>query len=108
MEPCEQLRSKLEEAVERSRVEGILLSGGLNTSISALVARPNLSFTVALKGSPAADLVYSDKIAKLLGIQHEKMEFTTEEAFATLPEVIRILKTFDLALPNDLSICFAL
>jgi asparagine synthase (glutamine-hydrolysing) len=35
------------------------------------------------------------------------MEFTTEEALATLPEVIMILKTFDLALPNDLSIYFA-
>jgi len=108
MDPCEQLRSKLKEAVERSRADGILLSGGLDTSILAFVARPSTGFTVALKGSPASDLDYSEKIAKLLGIQHEKMEFTTEEALATLPEVIGILKTFDLALPNDLSIYFAL
>jgi len=108
MDICEQLRSKLREAVERSRADGILLSGGLDTSILAFVARPSVGFTVALKDSPASDLVYSEKIAKLLGIQHKKMEFTTEEALATLPEVIRILKTFDLALPNDLSIYFAL
>jgi asparagine synthase (glutamine-hydrolysing) len=108
MDICEQLRSKLEEAVGRSRAEGILLSGGLDTSILAFVARPSKSFTVALKGSLASDLVYSQKIAKLLGIQHKKIEFTTEEAFATLSEVIKILKTFDLALPNDLSIYFAL
>jgi asparagine synthase (glutamine-hydrolysing) len=94
--------------VERSKVDGILLSGGLDTGILAFVARPSTSFTVALKGSPASDLVYSEKIAKLLGIQHRKMEFTTEEALATLPEVIGILRTFDLALPNDLSIYFAL
>ncbi|MCJ7744017.1 MAG: asparagine synthase C-terminal domain-containing protein, partial [Dehalococcoidales bacterium] len=94
--------------MERSRADGILLSGGLDTSILAFVARPSVGFTVALKGSLASDLVYSEKIAKLLGIQHKKMEFTTEEALATLPEVIRILKTFDLALPNDLSIYFAL
>jgi len=94
--------------VERSRADGILLSGGLDTSILAFVARPSTGFTVALKGSLASDLVYSEKIAKLLGIQHRKMEFTTEEALNTLPEVIRILKTFDLALPNDLSIYFAL
>jgi asparagine synthase (glutamine-hydrolysing) len=108
MDICEQLRSKLKEAVERNRADGILLSGGLDTSILAFVARPSVGFTVALKGSRASDLVYSEKISKFLGMQHEKMEFTTEEALATLPEVIGILKTFDLALPNDLSIYFAL
>jgi asparagine synthase (glutamine-hydrolysing) len=108
MDICEQLRSKLKEAVARSRADGILLSGGLDTSILAFVARPSVGFTVALKDSLASDLVYSEKIAKLLGIKHKKMEFTRKEALATLPEVIRILKTFDLALPNDLSIYFAL
>ena len=105
---CRQLRSKLAEAAERNKADAILLSGGLDTSILAFVARPGMGFTVALKGSQASDLVYSEKIAKLLGIQHKKMEFTTEGALATLPEVMRILKTFDLALPNDLSIYFAL
>jgi asparagine synthase (glutamine-hydrolysing) len=108
MDVCEQLRNKLKEAVERSRADGILLSGGLDTSILAFVARPGTGFTVALKDSPASDLGYSEQISKLLGIQHKKMEFTTEEALATLPEVIGILKTFDLALPNDLAIYFAL
>jgi asparagine synthase (glutamine-hydrolysing) len=108
MDPCEQLRTKLIGAVERNRADGILLSGGLDTGILAFVARPSTGFTVALKDSPASDLGYSEKISKLLGIQHKKMEFTTEEALATLPEVIGILKTFDLALPNDLSIYFAL
>jgi len=108
MDICEQLRSELKKAVERSRADGILLSGGVDTSILAFVARPGIGFTVALKDSPASDLVYSEKIAKLLGIQHKKMEFTVEEALATLPEVIRILKTFDLAMPNELSVYFAL
>ena len=108
MDVCELLRNKLKEAVERSRADGMLLSGGVDTSILAFVARPSVGFTVALKDSPASDLVYSEKIAKLLGIQHKKMEFTMEEAINTLPEVIKILKTFDLALPNDLSIYFAL
>jgi len=108
MDVCEQLRGKLEEAVERGRADGILLSGGLDTSILAFVARPSTGFTVALKDSLASDLSYSEKISELLGIKHMKMEFTAEEALATLPEVIKILKTFDLALPNDLSIYFAL
>ena len=94
--------------MERHRADGILLSGGLDTSILAFVARLGVGFTVALKDSPASDLCYSEKISKLLGMKHNKMEFTTEEALNTLPEVIGILKTFDLALPNDLSIYFAL
>jgi len=108
MDICEQLRSKLREAVERNRTEGMLLSGGIDTSVLAFVARPSRGFTVALKDSPASDLSYSEQISQLLGIQYEKMEFTTEEALNTLPEVIGILKTFDLALPNDLAIYFAL
>jgi asparagine synthase (glutamine-hydrolysing) len=108
MDIYERLRSKLTETVGRNKANGILLSGGLDTSILAFVARPSVGFTVALKDSQASDLVYSEKIAKLLGIEHKKIEFTTEEALAMLPEVIGILKTFDLALPNDLSIYFAL
>jgi asparagine synthase (glutamine-hydrolysing) len=108
MDTCEQLRNKLKEAVERNGADGILLSGGLDTSILAFVGRPSLGFTVALKHSPASDLVYSEEIAELLGIKHKRMEFTTEDALAALPEVIEILKTFDLALPNDLSLYFAL
>jgi len=105
---CEQLRSKLTEAVERNEADGVLLSGGLDTSILAFLARARVGFTVALKDSPASDLVYSEKVANLLGIQHKKMEFTTEKALAVLPQIIGILKTFDLALPNDLSIYFAI
>jgi asparagine synthase (glutamine-hydrolysing) len=108
MDLCEQLRNNLKEAVERNRAESMLLSGGVDTSILAFVARPSTGFTVALKDSPASDLSYAEKVSHLLGIKQKKMEFTTEEALATLPEVIRILKTFDLALPNDLSIYFAL
>ncbi len=104
----EELRSKLQKSAERNKADGILLSGGLDTSILAFIARPRVGFTVALKDSPASDLVYSEKISNLLGIQHKKMEFTKEEALAMLPEVIRILRTFDLALPNDLAIYFAL
>jgi asparagine synthase (glutamine-hydrolysing) len=105
---CEQLRNELKEAVDRNAADGMLLSGGLDTAILAFVARPETGFVAALKDSPASDLFYSEKVARLLGIRLTKMEFTLEEALDTLPEVIGILKTFDLALPNDLSIYFAL
>jgi len=108
MDIYEQLRNELAEAVERNRADAILLSGGLDTSVLALLAKPKIAFTVALKGSRARDIYYSEKVSRLLAIEHKKMEFTFKEALDALPEVIGILKTFDLALPNDLSIYFAL
>ncbi|MBE9514055.1 MAG: hypothetical protein IMY83_03370 [Chloroflexi bacterium] len=105
---CEELRTKLEEAAKRNRADGVLLSGGLDTSILALIARPSVAFTAALRGSHASDLIHSSKMALFLGIEHRIVEFSVEEALTALPDVIRILKTFDLALPNDLSLYFAL
>ena len=108
MDIHQRLRDKLREAVEANKADAILLSGGLDTSILAVLARPTVAFTVGLKDSSASDLIYAQKVAKLLDIEHKKREFTVAEALETLPEVIKILKTFDLALPNDLSLYFAL
>jgi len=108
MDIYQQLRDKLREATERNKANAILLSGGLDTSILAFLATPAMAFTVALKDSRAPDLSYSEKVSRLLGIERKKMEFSVEEALNTLPEVVRILRTFDLALPNDLSIYFGL
>jgi asparagine synthase (glutamine-hydrolysing) len=108
MDIYDRLRDKLMEAINRNKADAILLSGGLDTSILAFMAKPKAAFTVALKDSQAPDLIYSEKVSRLLRIEHKKMEFSVEEALNILPEVIRILKTFDLALPNDLSIYFAL
>ena len=63
---CEQLRSKLREAASREKADAILLSGGLDTSILAFIAKPKLALTAALKDSQAADLIYSEKVSSLL------------------------------------------
>jgi len=108
MDVYKQLRRRLKEAADRNKADGILLSGGIDTSILAFLARPRIAFTVALKDSQAPDLSYSKKVSRLLKMQVKTKEFTGEEAIRAVPEVIRVLKTFDLALPNDLSIYFAL
>lgn len=108
MDIYEELRSRLKGNTERNKADAILLSGGLDTSILAFIVKPKIAFTVALKDSQASDLIYSEKVSKLLEIEHKKLEFSVEEALDALPEVIRILRTFDLALPNDLSIYFGL
>ena len=56
----------LEEAVKRNLADGLLLSGGLDTSILAYLAakwQKPYCITVALKGAPAPDIEYARKIA---------------------------------------------
>ena len=74
---------------------GLLLSGGLDSSIiAALAARPGLpAFTIGLAGSP--DLVAAAEVAAGLGLQHHSVTFTVEEGLAALSEVIYHLETFN-------------
>ena len=91
---CDQLRGKLQEATSREKADAILLSGGLDTSVLAFLARPSIAFTAALKDSRSSDLIYSQKVSSFLGIEHKTIEFTMEEALTALPEVIKILRKF--------------
>lgn len=64
----------MEEAVKEKRAEGILLSGGLDTSIIAFLAKeyvPDLkAFTISLKGYDV-DLSYAKIVATKLGLEHK-------------------------------------
>lgn len=103
-----QLRHQLSAAVQRHTADAILLSGGLDTSILAYIARPPLAFTVSFKDSGAHDVEYAKRVAKLLSLEHRERDFDEPEALETLPRVVSILKSFDPALPNDLTIYFGL
>lgn len=111
----EELRSALESAVHRQLMSdvpyGVLLSGGLDSSIISAVAKryasrrvednneteawwPQLhSFAVGLKGAP--DLVASQKVADYIGTVHHEINFTVEEALDALSDVIYHIETYD-------------
>lgn len=90
---------------------GVLLSGGLDSSIiSALAAKysrkriesddqqeawyPRLhSFAVGLVGSP--DLVAAKKVADHIGSVHHEVHFTVQEGIDALKDVIYHLETYD-------------
>jgi len=108
MDVFRDVRTRLQKAAEANRGEAVLLSGGLDSSIVAFLARPDVAFTASLKGAAAADPGYSEELAGLLGIPLEKVEFSVEDALDALPDVVGILKTFDLALPNDVCVYLAL
>jgi asparagine synthase (glutamine-hydrolysing) len=110
-----QLKDALEHAVERQLMSdvpyGVLLSGGLDSSIIAAIAKkyaprrietdneseawwPQLhSFAVGLKGSP--DLVAARKMADYLKTIHHEIHFTIQEGLDAIRDVIYHLETYD-------------
>lgn len=77
---------------------GVLLSGGLDSSIIAAIAAresatPINTFAIGLEGSP--DLKAAEVMAAHIKSNHRSYTFTVEEALNVLPEVIRHLETYD-------------
>jgi asparagine synthase (glutamine-hydrolysing) len=83
---------------------GVLLSGGLDSSLVAAICSRHISrrstsfpklhsFTVGLAGSP--DLIAAKKVADQLGTIHHPYTYTLEEGADAIPDVIRCLETYD-------------
>ena len=111
-----ELRKALEDAVERQLMSdvpyGVLLSGGLDSSITSAIAKkfssrrvesgntedawwPRLhSFAVGLKGSP--DLAAAQKVADHIGTVHHEITFTIQEGLDAIKDVIYHLETYDI------------
>lgn len=97
-EVCAQIRLLTDKAVKRNLTDGILLSGGLDTSILTLIAskyRRIAAFTVAFKNAPAPDIEYAKLIASKFVMDHKVHVFDEEEMFPAIRNVIEILKVFD-------------
>jgi asparagine synthase (glutamine-hydrolysing) len=106
-EIARRLKKELEVQVKQNSIEGILLSGGLDSSILSSFVPGVSAFTVSLENH-GDDVKYASKVAQLFGLRHYIKIITIKEAIDVIPEVIKILHTFDLALPNDIAIYFAL
>lgn len=102
-----EIRERLIKAVERNATEGLLFSGGLDSSVLA-VLNPNMkAITVSLE-SFGEDVSYAELVAKGLKLSHYHRAVNVDEAIDSVPAVIKVLKSFDPAIPNDLVVYFGL
>lgn len=94
----ESIIKALGESVRRNLSDGLLLSGGLETTIIAYLAsrwsKPGC-ITVALTGAPAPDINYAKLVASRLGLKHHVHYFGDDEVNEATRAVIRIMKSFD-------------
>jgi asparagine synthase (glutamine-hydrolysing) len=110
-----QLRSTLEAAVHRQLMSdvpyGVLLSGGLDSSIIAAIAAkfaakrietndaqvawwPRLhTFAIGLTGSP--DLAAAREVSKYIDSVHHEFHYTISEGLDALPDVIYHIESYD-------------
>lgn len=106
------LAKELDESVARNMADGILLSGGLDTSILAYLAskRAKLrAFTVALRGAPAPDIEYSTLVANYLKLKHSIHQFDRDELLEAVPVVVKVMDSFDpMEVRNSVSIYICL
>ncbi len=102
-----ELRAKLPAAVQRNKASALLFSGGLDSAILARINSNIKAVTVSLN-SEGEDVRHATSLARLLKIEHFHKKVSVDEAEEAIPEVIKILKTFDPAIPNDLTVYFGL
>ncbi|MBZ9577978.1 hypothetical protein KJA13_02985 [Patescibacteria group bacterium] len=101
------LRAKLTTAIQKNKTPALLFSGGLDSAILASFDSGVKAITVSLN-SKGKDVKFATSLAGLLRIEHFQNKVSIDEAQEAVPEVIKILKTFDPAIPNDLTVYFGL
>ena len=112
----DEIRDALEAAVHRQLMSdvpyGVLLSGGLDSSVISAIAKkyadkriesgdtqaawwPQLhSFSVGLEGSP--DLAAAQLVADHIGTVHHEIKFTIQEGLDAIRDVVYNLETYDI------------
>lgn len=111
----EEVHDALEAAVKRQLMSdvpyGVLLSGGLDSSVISAIAKkyaarrvetdgqqdawwPQLhSFAVGLKGAP--DLAKAREVAEHIGTVHHEINYTIQEGLDAVRDVIYFIETYD-------------
>ncbi|MFH1540929.1 MAG: asparagine synthase-related protein [Elusimicrobiota bacterium] len=103
----ERLKSALTDSAKRNAGEGSLFSGGLDTGILSSLSPKTVAINVSLENY-APDLKFAKILEKYLCLKIHYLTIKIDEAISVIPQVIKILKSFDPAIPNDIPVYFGL
>jgi asparagine synthase (glutamine-hydrolysing) len=99
---CDQLENTVEKHITGSEA-GVWLSGGLDSSLLAALARPHVehlhTFSAGVPGSPGLELARA--VARHLHAEHHEVLLSLGDCLAILPELIYPLESFDARLVRE-------
>jgi asparagine synthase (glutamine-hydrolysing) len=102
-----ELREKLSDALGDHQADCLLFSGGIDSGILAYLCPQVKALSVTFEGE-GEDLNYASVLAKELNLDRQVITIGVVEALSALGQVIKILESFDPALPNDLVVYFGM
>ncbi len=102
-----ELVKKLAESLDQNQAETILVSGGLDSGILSSLCPNTKGITVSLEGK-GEDLRYVSILQQATGLDVLVVKIGVEEALSNIKEVVKILGSFDPAIPNDMAVYFGM
>lgn len=103
---CIKLYSLLRKIINNLPSEGLLLSGGVDSSLIASIQKPKYTFTVNLEGK-GSDPIYANQIAQKYGSKHIQVKIVYEELTLIEEKIIQLFETFDPIFIRNSSVIFA-
>lgn len=101
------IKQRLKQALERNQGEAILVSGGIDSGILAYLDPRVKGVTVSLDGK-GEDLRYVSILRETLHLDVTLVKVGVDEALSAVKKVVKILRSFDPALTNDLAVYFGM
>jgi asparagine synthase (glutamine-hydrolysing) len=98
------VRNALTESVKRrltaDKPIAFLLSGGLDSSLvcgiaTKLLNKPINTYCCGIANTNSTDIKFARTVAEFIKSNHTEVLFTIEDALASIPEVIRIIESYD-------------
>ncbi len=89
----------VKKRMEDGAVKGVSLSGGLDSSITAAIAKtidPGIKlFSTTIQRYPSPDLKFAKQMADFLNLEHHIYEITDKDILGFIPDAVWYMETFD-------------
>ncbi|MFB5601199.1 MAG: asparagine synthase C-terminal domain-containing protein [Nitrososphaeraceae archaeon] len=103
---CQKIYSLLSEIIKEYSADGLLLSGGIDSSLIASIQKPKYAFTVTLEDF-GSDIKYSEEIASRFCLHHIKVKTKYQDVLKIEEKIIELFQTFDPIFIRNTSVIYA-